>query len=70
MKKKTLQQKIIQLLQKRHRKHGRMLIERVAKILGTSKTRTAKTIFRMFNENKLEIYAEFVELKSKKPHKK
>lgn len=68
MKKKSLPQKILSLLRKRSRKDRKMLIRRVAKILKISKERTAKTIFRMFNEGKVEINAEFVELK-KKPRK-
>lgn len=70
MKKKSLPQKILSLLRKQSRHTTRIAIEKVAKTLKVSKERTAKTIFRLFNEGKLEINAEFVELKKKKPHKK
>ncbi len=69
MKKKSLPQKILRLLRKRSKLHRCATVAQIAKLLNTPKKKTAKAIFLLFVENKLEIDAQLVSLKNTKPRK-
>ncbi|MEK7640380.1 MAG: hypothetical protein AAB389_00060 [Patescibacteria group bacterium] len=60
MRKQALRQKILKALQGRPPAGDHFTVSQLAKKFGTSKEQTAKIIFELFREKKLEIYGQLV----------